>query len=199
MDPVNEKPIVIKEGRFGAYITDGETNITVPRGETIDEMTHERAVELLADKRAKGPAKKKPRARQEGACEEARGEEARCQEACAQEVVAAAAAKSQPRRRAGPDSRGIAPPALPRRRTSGPAPTRTSGPAPTRRHRPGPHSPPPSSPDMGVGFRRIRRPCPEIRGKPAQASARRGRHAVAAPSEHELPLDPAAVPTRERS
>lgn len=62
VDPSNEKPIVIKEGRFGAYITDGETNITVPRGETIEEMTHERAVELLAEKRAKGPATKKRRA-----------------------------------------------------------------------------------------------------------------------------------------
>ena len=61
-DPTNEKPIVVKEGRFGAYITDGETNITVPRGETVDEMTHERAVELLAEKRAKGPTAKKRRA-----------------------------------------------------------------------------------------------------------------------------------------
>lgn len=58
-DPTNEKPIVIKEGRFGAYITDGETNVTVPRGETVEGMTHERAVELLADKRARGPVKKK--------------------------------------------------------------------------------------------------------------------------------------------
>jgi len=62
VDPTNEKPIVIKEGRFGAYITDGETNVTVPRGETVDEITHERAVALLADKRAKGPAPKKRRA-----------------------------------------------------------------------------------------------------------------------------------------
>ncbi len=61
VDPTNEKPIVIKEGRFGAYITDGETNVTVPRGETVDEITHERAVGLLADKRAKGPAPKKRR------------------------------------------------------------------------------------------------------------------------------------------
>jgi DNA topoisomerase-1 len=60
-DPTNEKPVVIKEGRFGAYITDGETNITVPRGETVDGMTHERAVELLAEKRAKGPTAKKRR------------------------------------------------------------------------------------------------------------------------------------------
>ncbi|MEX0913633.1 MAG: type I DNA topoisomerase [Demequina sp.] len=59
VDPSNEKPIVIKAGRYGEYITDGETNVTVPRGDTVEEMTHERAVELLADKRAKGPAKKK--------------------------------------------------------------------------------------------------------------------------------------------
>jgi DNA topoisomerase-1 len=59
-DPTNGKAIVIKDGRFGPYITDGETNITVPKGESPDEITHERAVDLLAEKRAKGPAKKKP-------------------------------------------------------------------------------------------------------------------------------------------
>ncbi len=59
VDPSNEKPIVIKSGRYGEYITDGETNVTIPRGETVEDMTHERAVELLADKRAKGPVKKK--------------------------------------------------------------------------------------------------------------------------------------------
>ena len=58
VDPVSGKPVVIKEGRFGAYITDGTTNVTVPRGEAIEDMTPERAIELLADKRAKGPAKK---------------------------------------------------------------------------------------------------------------------------------------------
>ncbi len=58
-DPATESPIVIKDGRFGPYITDGTTNVTVPRGETVEEITHERAVELLADKRAKGPAKKR--------------------------------------------------------------------------------------------------------------------------------------------
>ncbi|WP_085529189.1 type I DNA topoisomerase [Kocuria massiliensis] len=58
-DPSNDKPIVIKDGRFGPYITDGETNVTVPRSETLESMTFTRAVELLADKRAKGPAKRK--------------------------------------------------------------------------------------------------------------------------------------------
>jgi DNA topoisomerase-1 len=58
-DPVSGKPITVKDGRFGPYITDGETNITVPRGTTVEELTQERAVELLAEKRAKGPAPKK--------------------------------------------------------------------------------------------------------------------------------------------
>ena len=58
-DPVSGKPIKIKDGRFGAYVTDGTTNATIPRGETIEEIDFERAVQLLADKRAKGPAKPK--------------------------------------------------------------------------------------------------------------------------------------------
>ncbi|WP_426623154.1 type I DNA topoisomerase [Leifsonia sp. McL0607] len=57
-DPASGKPIKIKDGRFGPYVTDGETNATIPRGETVDEVDFERAVQLLADKRAKGPAKK---------------------------------------------------------------------------------------------------------------------------------------------
>ncbi|MDN4614319.1 type I DNA topoisomerase [Leifsonia sp. F6_8S_P_1B] len=57
-DPVSGKPIKIKDGRFGAYVTDGETNATIPRGETVEEVDFDRAVQLLADKRAKGPAKK---------------------------------------------------------------------------------------------------------------------------------------------
>ena len=61
IDPVSEKPIVAKSGRFGDYITDGTTNVTIPRGETVESLTPERAVELLADKRAKGPAKKPAR------------------------------------------------------------------------------------------------------------------------------------------
>ena len=61
-DPVSEKPIRIKDGRFGAYVTDGTTNATIPRGETIEEIDYDRAVQLLADKRAKGPAKPKAKA-----------------------------------------------------------------------------------------------------------------------------------------
>lgn len=59
LDPESGKKVTIKDGRFGPYITDGITNITVPRSETIEGITAERAYELLAEKRAKGPVKRK--------------------------------------------------------------------------------------------------------------------------------------------
>lgn len=65
-DPTSGKKVVVKDGRFGPYVTDGETNITVPRAMDPESLTAEQAYELLADKRAKGPAKKparKPAAR----------------------------------------------------------------------------------------------------------------------------------------
>ena len=63
VDPTSERPIVVKEGRFGAYVTDGATNRTLPRDVTPESITPEQAVELLAEKRAQAPAKKKPAAR----------------------------------------------------------------------------------------------------------------------------------------
>jgi DNA topoisomerase-1 len=58
-DPASGKPMVIKDGRFGPYVTDGEFNATLRRDDSIESMTSERAAELLAEKRAKGPAPKK--------------------------------------------------------------------------------------------------------------------------------------------
>jgi len=58
-DPGSGRPMLIKEGRFGPYVTDGEINATLRRGDEIETITSERAAELLADKRAKGPAPKK--------------------------------------------------------------------------------------------------------------------------------------------
>jgi len=60
-DPTSGKAIKLKDGRFGPYVTDGETNATIPRGEDAMEVTFERAVQLLADKRAKGPVKRPAR------------------------------------------------------------------------------------------------------------------------------------------
>jgi DNA topoisomerase-1 len=58
-DPATGAPVVIRDGRFGSYITDGEVNVTVPKGETVEGISLDRAAELLADKRAKGPTKSK--------------------------------------------------------------------------------------------------------------------------------------------
>ena len=49
---------MVKDGRFGAYVTDGETNATLRKEDAVESITLERAAELLAEKRAKGPAKK---------------------------------------------------------------------------------------------------------------------------------------------
>jgi DNA topoisomerase-1 len=58
-DPVTGKPIVVKSGRFGPYVTDGETNASLRQGDDPESITHERALDLLAERRAKGPAKKR--------------------------------------------------------------------------------------------------------------------------------------------
>ncbi len=58
-DPNSGKPVVIKDGRFGPYITDGTTNVTVPRASTVEDIDPDQAYTLLAEKRAKGPAKKR--------------------------------------------------------------------------------------------------------------------------------------------
>jgi DNA topoisomerase-1 len=58
-DPVSGKPMVVKDGRFGPYVTDGETNASLRKSDSVESFTDERAAELLAEKRAKGPAPKK--------------------------------------------------------------------------------------------------------------------------------------------
>lgn len=58
-DPATGKQIVVKDGRFGAYVTDGETNATLRKADSVEELTLTRAAELLAEKRAKGPAPKR--------------------------------------------------------------------------------------------------------------------------------------------
>ncbi|MFF3867404.1 type I DNA topoisomerase [Micromonospora sp. NPDC001898] len=63
VDPLTEKPLVIKDGRFGPYVTDGEFNASLRRGQTPEALSMEEASEMLAEKRAKGPAPKKAPAR----------------------------------------------------------------------------------------------------------------------------------------
>jgi DNA topoisomerase-1 len=62
-DPTSGKPVVLKEGRFGPYVTDGETNASLRKGDTVEDITPQRAAELLAERRAAAPA---PRRRTAG-------------------------------------------------------------------------------------------------------------------------------------
>jgi DNA topoisomerase-1 len=84
-DPVSGKPMVIKDGRFGPYVTDGETNASLRKGDAIDELTDERAAELLADRRARGPAKKAPR---KAAAKKAPAKKAAAKKAAAKKAAA---------------------------------------------------------------------------------------------------------------
>ncbi len=66
-DPVSGQPVVVKEGRFGPYVTDGETNASLRKGDTVEAITIERAAELLQDRRDRGPSKKKSTAKRKAA------------------------------------------------------------------------------------------------------------------------------------
>jgi DNA topoisomerase-1 len=59
-DPASGKPVVVREGRFGPYVTDGETNASLRKGDAVDQITIDRASELLADRRERAPLKKAP-------------------------------------------------------------------------------------------------------------------------------------------
>ena len=66
-DPISSRPVVAKEGRFGIYVTDGETNASLTKGDRLEAMTDERAHELLAIRREAGPSAKKAGARKAAA------------------------------------------------------------------------------------------------------------------------------------
>jgi DNA topoisomerase-1 len=61
-DPVSGAPVVVKDGRFGPYVTDGTTNATLRKEDAVESVTLERAAELLAEKRTRAPAKRGGRA-----------------------------------------------------------------------------------------------------------------------------------------
>jgi DNA topoisomerase-1 len=62
-DPVTQGQVTVREGRFGPYVTDGETNASLRKGDDVESITIERAAELLADRRARGPVTKKKAAK----------------------------------------------------------------------------------------------------------------------------------------
>ena len=59
VDPISGEKMIVKEGRFGPYVTDGTTNASLRKGDTPEDLTDERASDLLAERRARGPAPKK--------------------------------------------------------------------------------------------------------------------------------------------
>ncbi|MCW2525273.1 MAG: topA, partial [Pseudonocardiales bacterium] len=94
VDPVSEKPMIVKDGRFGPYVTDGETNASLRRDDSVDEITDQRASELLADRRARGPVKKATR---KTAAKKAPAKKTAAKKAAATKTVAKkAAAKKAP-------------------------------------------------------------------------------------------------------
>ena len=101
-DTATSKPMVIKDGRFGPYVTDGETNASLRKGDSVEEITDERASELLAERRAEGPGA------EEGPRPQARGQEA-------------GATKAPRARRRRPRSSGVRTRTAGRARRSGPA------------------------------------------------------------------------------
>ena len=67
VDPLTDKPLVIKDGRFGPYVTDGETNASLRRGQTPESMTIEQASEMLSEKRTNPAAPRKKAAAKKAA------------------------------------------------------------------------------------------------------------------------------------
>ena len=66
-DPTTNLPVVVKEGRFGPYVTDGTTNASLRKGDVVESIDMDRASELLAERRAAGPSTRKKKAAKKAA------------------------------------------------------------------------------------------------------------------------------------
>ncbi len=91
-DPVSAKPVVMREGRFGPYVTDGETNASLRRGDDPAHITAERAYELLADRRARGPVAPKKTAPKKAAAKKAAPKKTTAKKAAPKKTTAKKAA-----------------------------------------------------------------------------------------------------------
>jgi DNA topoisomerase-1 len=93
-DPVSGRPVVVKEGRFGPYVTDGETNASLRKEDSVESITTERAAELIADRRARGPGTPKKTARKsparKGAAKKAAAKKVPAKKAAAKKSTAPA-------------------------------------------------------------------------------------------------------------
>jgi len=87
-DPDTGLAMVVKDGRFGPYVTDGTTNASLRRGDEVESLTVERAAELLAERRAAGPAKKRATKKKAPAKKKAAAKKAPARKAAAKKVPA---------------------------------------------------------------------------------------------------------------
>ncbi len=108
-DPVSGAPMVVKDGRFGAYVTDGEVNATLRRDDDIATLTSERAAELLAEKRAKGPAPKKRATAKKAPAKKAPAKKVSAGKTAAKAPAQKAAAKKAPAKKAVASAKAATP------------------------------------------------------------------------------------------
>ena len=92
-DPVSGQPVVVKSGRFGEYVTDGEYNATLRKDDTVEDLTLERAAELLAERRARGPAKKAAKKGAKKAAKKSTAKKSTTKKTAAKKTTKKAAAK----------------------------------------------------------------------------------------------------------
>ena len=90
IDPATELPVVLKEGRFGPYVTDGTTNASLRKGDVVESITMERASELLAERRAAGPSKRKKATKKATAAKKVTKKKKTVKKTAAKKTVAAA-------------------------------------------------------------------------------------------------------------
>ena len=93
-DPVSEKPVVVKDGRFGPYVTDGDTNASLRKGDTIENVTIERAAELLQMRRDAGPSTKARRGTKKASVKKASVKKASVKKASARKASAKKTART---------------------------------------------------------------------------------------------------------
>jgi len=104
-DPETNLPVVVRDGRFGPYVTDGTTNASLRRGDNVESITIERAAELLAERRAAGPRPRRARAAKKTTKKAAAKKRAPAKKAAKKRAPAekAAASKASPKTDATPD------------------------------------------------------------------------------------------------
>ncbi|MBV9293513.1 MAG: type I DNA topoisomerase [Frankiales bacterium] len=95
-DPATGLAVTVREGRFGPYVTDGETNASLRKGDSVEDVTIDRAAELLAERRAKGPAAPRKRAAKKTAAKKSTAKKSSAKKGPAKKATAAKKASPPP-------------------------------------------------------------------------------------------------------